>query len=108
MGTLQSKAMLMMVIFSIGFIAIAGLGNPASTAVSSIIVPTPILLSVSGLLGQLLFILGVWIFRRYFMARNWRFTSVGRACFSRSKQSLPLPSSMTLVEYANLVTSTAL
>jgi hypothetical protein len=72
--TLQSKAMLMMIIFSIGFIAIAGLSNAASTAVSSIIVPTPILLNASGLLGQVLFILGVWIFRRYFMARNWRFT----------------------------------
>jgi len=72
--TLQSKAMLMMVIFSVGFIAIAGLGNAASSSISSIVVPSPLLLSTSGLLGQMLFILGVWIFRRFFMTTNWRFT----------------------------------
>jgi len=72
--TLQSKAMLLMVIFSVGFIAIAGLGNAASSSIASIIVPSPILLSTSGLLGQVLFLLGVWIFRRFFMATNWRFT----------------------------------
>mmetsp|Transcript_95127 Transcript_95127/g.168048 ORF Transcript_95127/g.168048 Transcript_95127/m.168048 type:complete len:590 (+) Transcript_95127:35-1804(+) len=72
--TLQSKAMLMMIIFNIGFIAIAGLGNPAAAAISSIVVPTPLMLSASGLLGQMLFICGVWLFRRFFMMTNWRFT----------------------------------
>jgi len=72
--TLQSKAMLMMTIFSVGFIAIAGLGNSATSAIAGIVVPTPILLSASGLLGQVLFLIGVWLFRRFFMATNWRFT----------------------------------
>lgn len=72
--TLKSKAMFMMIIFNVGFITIAHLGEPTSPALASIVVPTPILLSTSSLLGQLLFVFGVWIFRRYFMNVNWRFT----------------------------------
>lgn len=76
-STLQSKAVLLMIFFSIGFIAVAGLSNPAASSIASIVVPTPILLSLSALLGQVFFLVGVWLFRRYFMARNWRFTCLG-------------------------------
>merc|ERR1712196_519105 len=57
-----------------GFISIAHLGNPTNSAIGSIVVATPLLLNASGLVGQLLFLGGVWLFRRYFMATNWRFT----------------------------------
>merc|ERR1719498_979250 len=63
-----------MVIFNIMYMALSSLTNPASTALASIVKPTPLLLGLSGVLGRCLFILGVWIFRRYFMQWNWRFT----------------------------------
>merc|ERR1712137_1217911 len=63
-----------MVIFNIAFMALAGLGNPASAALSSIVQPTPLLLSLAAILSKVLFIIGVWLFRRFFMSRNWRFT----------------------------------
>merc|ERR1712194_471938 len=71
---LCTKAMFMMIFFNIFFVALAGLQNPATSSLVSIIEPTPLLMSLSSLLGQLLFILGVWIFRNYFMQTNWRFT----------------------------------
>jgi len=73
---IRTKAMFMMIVFNIAYMALSSLGNPASSAFGSIVRPTPMLMSLSGVLGRVLFILGVWIFRRYFMQTNWRFTMV--------------------------------
>lgn len=72
--TLQSKAMLFMIVFNIGFVAIAGLGNPAAVAVATIVAPTPLQLNLAAFVSKVLFVCGIWIFRRFFMARNWRVT----------------------------------
>jgi hypothetical protein len=72
--TLQSKAMLCMILFNVGFVSLAGLGNPAATTIASIILPTPMQLCLSAFVGKLLFLLGIWIFRRFFMRSNWRVT----------------------------------
>merc|ERR1712232_968802 len=71
---IRTKAMFMMVVFNIAYMTLSSLGNPATSAFGSIVRPTPLLLGLSGVLGRVLFILGVWIFRRYFMQTNWRFT----------------------------------
>jgi len=72
--TLQSKAMLSMIVFNVGFVAIAGLGNPAAVALATIVAPTPLQLNLAAFLSKVLFVCGIWVFRRFFMARNWRVT----------------------------------
>lgn len=72
--SLQSKAMLCMILFNVGFVTIAGLGNPAAVAIASIVLPTPLQLSLSALLAKVLALVGAWTFRRHFIAKNWRVT----------------------------------
>jgi hypothetical protein len=52
------------------------MANPAQNDISLVATPTTLQTSVGGLVGIFLFMLGVLIFRRYFMNRNWRITIV--------------------------------
>lgn len=74
--TLQSKAMLCLLVFNIGFVSIAGLGNPAAVALASIVLPSPLLLNLSAILSKIMFCVGIFAFRRFFMRSNWKFTCV--------------------------------
>jgi len=50
--------------------------NPAQNDISLVATPTTLQTSAGGLIGIFLFMVGVWIFRRYFMNRNWRMTVI--------------------------------
>jgi len=73
---LKTKAMLFLIIYSLGSVALAGMINPAANVIQSIALPSTLQSSVGSLFGNLLFLLGVWIFRAFFMNWNWRFTFV--------------------------------
>lgn len=75
-AAMQSKAMLALVVFSVGHNAFVGMQNPAANIVADIAAPTTAQNSIGAAIGNLLFILGVWIFRAFFMNRNWRVTLV--------------------------------
>lgn len=66
--------MLFIIILSLGIVGIGQLPNPALNAVTEIVEPTTLWNSVGLLIGNVLFIVGVWIFRSYFLTKNWRIT----------------------------------
>jgi len=68
------KAMLFIIILSLGIVGIGQLPNPALNAVTEVVEPTTMWNSLGMLVGHILFIVGVWIFRTYFLTTNWRIT----------------------------------
>merc|ERR1712227_272719 len=75
-GTLKTKVVLFLVIQNVGSVGIAGMGNPAGNIIASIAAPSTFQVSVGSSVGMMFFLVGVWIFRTWFMNRNWRFTFV--------------------------------
>jgi len=73
---LKTKVMCCLVMFGIGSIAIASLQNPAQNVIAFIAKPSTFQLSLGTLCGNLLFLLGVWIFRTFLINRNWRLVFV--------------------------------
>lgn len=71
---LKTKVMLALILYALGSMAVAALASPAQQNVTSIAEPSTLQTTVGSLFGNLLFLLGCWIFRQYFMSRNWRFT----------------------------------
>eukprot|EP00928_Gymnodinium_smaydae_P035810 TRINITY_DN25134_c0_g1_i1.p1 TRINITY_DN25134_c0_g1~~TRINITY_DN25134_c0_g1_i1.p1 ORF type:complete len:561 (+),score=75.81 TRINITY_DN25134_c0_g1_i1:49-1731(+) len=78
---LKTKVCFLLICFNVINIAIASMGNPASNVISLIATPTTLQTSVGGLLGNLFFMGGVLLFRRYFLNRNWRFTLIWTTAF---------------------------
>merc|ERR1719188_915097 len=56
--------------------AIASFLNPGQNVIAQIAAPSTLQSSVGNVVGNALFMLGVWIFRAYFMSVNWRLTFV--------------------------------
>lgn len=56
--------------------AIANLMNPATQIIAELASPTPMQVSIGNLFGNVLFMLGVWMFRKWFLNVNWRITFV--------------------------------
>jgi len=73
---MKTKAMLFLIIYSYGSIALAALTNPASNNIANIAQPTTLQFSLGSIFGSLLFLLGVACFKRYFMNTNWRLTFI--------------------------------
>jgi len=73
-STLKTKVMLALLAFSLMNMALASLINPAQNAITEIANPSPAQISIGNLTGQVLFLIGVSIFRTYFMDKNWRIT----------------------------------
>lgn len=73
---MKSKVMSFLIIFSLGNMAIASLSNPAANIIASIATPSTLQNSLGTFAGNVLFLIGVWIFRKYFMNTNWRVTFV--------------------------------
>jgi len=76
-GMLQSRVMLSLVVFAICNMAIANLLNPATNIISNIATPSTLQSSLGMFAGNIFFLLGVWIFRRFLMNKNWRYIFVG-------------------------------
>jgi len=71
---LKSFAVFMLIIQCYGTNALANLMNPASNAITSISKPTSIQTGIGAVLGNACMVVGVWMFRKFFMATSWRIT----------------------------------
>jgi len=71
---MKSFAVFMLIIQCYGTQALANLMNPATNGVASIAKPTNIQTGIGAVLGNLSLVAGVWIFRRFLMAKSWRST----------------------------------
>jgi len=75
-SVLKSRVMICLILFSLGNTALAGLMNPGAQIISGIARPSVLQSSLGTFVGNLLFLIGVWIFRKFFMNKNWRITFV--------------------------------
>jgi hypothetical protein len=71
---MKSYAVFNLLVMSVGIYGLAGMVNPANSPIAAIAQPTNIQSGIGAFLGNLFFVVGVWIFRKFFMAKNWRFT----------------------------------
>jgi len=71
---MKSFAVFMLIVQCYGTQAVANLINPASNAVVSISKPTSIQNGLGAVLGNFCMVVGIGIFRKYFMATSWRVT----------------------------------
>jgi len=78
-SVMKTRVMFSLIIFCVTSTAIASLQNPALNIIANIAAPSTFQLSIGTLLGNLLFLLGVWIFRSFFINRNWRLTFIWTA-----------------------------
>lgn len=70
----QSFAFFMMVIQIFGINAISGMGNPALSLIQMIAQPSNFVNSIGVVAGNIFLVIGIWMFKRYLMGYNWRFT----------------------------------
>jgi hypothetical protein len=87
---LKTKVVLCLIVFCIISTAIASLQNPGLFVIASIVAPSTFQQSIGTLIGNSLFLLGVWLFRKYFMNKNWRFTFVWTALLLATNGCLQL------------------
>jgi len=73
---MKTKVMFFLIIGMLGNMAIASLINPAQNVIQSIVSPSTLQNGVGSLFGNLIFLVGVSIFRKYLMDKNWRYTFV--------------------------------
>lgn len=73
---LQSYAMLMLLMMNIGVQGIAGLINPATQTINMVANPSPFQNALGASGGNVLFVIGVFLFRKYLLTYNWRITLV--------------------------------
>jgi len=71
---MKSFAVFMLIIQCYGNNAIANLMNPANNGIASISKPTNIQTGIGSVVGNLSLMMGVWAFRKFFMATSWRVT----------------------------------
>ncbi|CAE6952585.1 unnamed protein product [Symbiodinium sp. CCMP2592] len=76
---MKTKVMFYLILFALGNMAIASLLNPAQNIIAFIAAPSTLQNSVGTFAGNAMFLIGVFLFRRYFMMRNWRMTFVWTA-----------------------------
>jgi hypothetical protein len=70
----KTRVLFSLIIFCVTSTAIASLQNPALNVIANIASPSVFQVSIGTLFGNVLFLFGVWIFRTYFINRNWRIT----------------------------------
>lgn len=85
---LQSYAMFMLLVQSIGLLALAAMLNPALQLVAMVAEPSAFQNALGASVGNGLFVIGVFLFRKYLLTYNWRITLVvtysclaGAVCF---------------------------
>jgi len=71
---MKSFAIFMLLIECYGINGIASMINPANGNIQNICAPNNIQLGIGAFIGNVFFVIGVWIFRAVFMNKNWRFT----------------------------------
>jgi len=78
-SVMKTKVMTCLIVFCVMSTGVASLQNPGLNVIATIAAPSTFQISVGTLLGNLLFLVGVWVFRTYFINRNWRITFVWTA-----------------------------
>jgi hypothetical protein len=73
---MKTKVMLFLICGSLLNMAIASLTNPAQNIMQQIVNPSSLNQGVGSMFGNVIFLIGVWIFRTFLMDRNWRYTFV--------------------------------
>lgn len=79
---IRNYAVFMLIVQNLGNIAFAGFVSPAFQAIANIVTPTTLQQSIGNIFSWGLFSCGVWIFRKFFMNSNWRFTLVWTNCLA--------------------------
>jgi hypothetical protein len=78
---MKSFAVTMLLVQSVGINGIAGMVNPATAAIQSICQPSNFQSGIGAFIGNFCFVVGVWLFRRHLMRRNWRLTLFATQAF---------------------------
>merc|ERR1719414_232020 len=73
---LKSYAVFMLLVQNIGIQGISGMANPALAPIAMIANPSNFQSSLGVFLGNATFVAGVWLFRKYLIAYNWRITLI--------------------------------
>jgi len=73
---MQSYAVFMLLIQVLGLMALAGMINPANNVIAMVADPSAFQSSLGAALGNALFVFGVFLFRKYLLTKNWRYTLV--------------------------------
>jgi len=73
---MKSFAFFMLVVYSSGMNAVGGMGNPANGLIATMASPSNFCNSVGVLFGNAAFVIAIWVFKRYLMHVNWRFTTL--------------------------------
>jgi hypothetical protein len=73
---MKTKVMLFLICGSLLNMAIASFINPAQNVLQQIVNPSSLNQGVGSMFGNVIFLVGVWIFRTYLMDRNWRYTFI--------------------------------
>jgi len=76
---MKTKVMFCLIMFGIMSTAICSLLNPGMNVIANIVAPSTFQVSVGTFIGNMLFLVGVWIFRTYCMNKNWRITFIWTA-----------------------------
>lgn len=70
--TLKTKVMLFLILQALGAIAFTAMQNPAANILSSIASPSTLQSGVGASFGNIIFVIGVWVYRSYLLNYNWR------------------------------------
>lgn len=87
----QSFAVFMLILNNLTNITMAGCANPATNAITDITEATTLMTLTANVFGMGLFSIGVFLFRKYFMNVNWRFTLFWTNCFNVVNMALFFP-----------------
>lgn len=73
---MQSYAVFMLLVQVLGLLALAGMQNPALQDIAMVAAPSSFQNSLGASIGNGLFVFGVWLFRKFLLTKNWRYTLV--------------------------------
>lgn len=73
---MKTKVMFLLIVGMLMNMAVASLTNPAQNVMQQIVKPSSLNQGVGSMFGNVIFLVGVWLFRTYLMDRNWRYTFV--------------------------------
>lgn len=73
---LKSYAIFMLLIQMVGIQGISGMQNPALQPIAMVASPSNFQSSLGCTIGNMMFVGGVWLFRRYLLTYNWRLTLI--------------------------------
>eukprot|EP00931_Biecheleriopsis_adriatica_P088000 TRINITY_DN623_c0_g1_i1.p1 TRINITY_DN623_c0_g1~~TRINITY_DN623_c0_g1_i1.p1 ORF type:complete len:571 (-),score=98.73 TRINITY_DN623_c0_g1_i1:179-1765(-) len=73
-NVLKTKVMLFLILQALGALAFTSMLNPAANILSSIASPSTLQNGLGTSFGNIIFVIGVWIYRTYLLNYNWRIT----------------------------------